>query len=588
MFIIPPIGKLIRRDVLLIQVVPTAVVFLVLLTFAIISWRSAETTLLAQKDQTIGEEMDSLEDAIQNRMQANEVLLRSGVGLFDGSEAVSREEWNRFYAKFDVQEQFTGVSTIGYAPVVPASDRSAFETTLHNEGFADSSITPAGDRPVYVPVMYFQRYSPGTTGPGFDMYNDPVRRTALDRAAYSGLAAMTDMVRLTNNTVPGVVLYMPVYARAAVVNTAEERQAALRGYVYTTLRLNELFSTISTKDKDLKFSVSETVDNKQQQLFSSANSVQQKSAQSLSTAKIDVFGQTWTVSLLSEGGIVSDTDNQRPSTILTAGIAISIIASVAVYLLIQFRTRSFALTEERKLQQAKDELLSLASHQLRTPATGVKQYVGMVLDGFGGRLLKGQVKLLEQAYKSNERQLQIINEFLYVAKLGSGSLTTAKHEFDMVSVVRDVTEEMHLDIKEKQHKIYVTTPKTAMVEADEHSVRMILENLLSNAIKYTPNQGHIEIVLHKTSSEVRVDVKDNGIGIAKKDMSLLFKQFSRIPNELSMDISGSGIGLYLSQQLAERNNGVVSVVSEPGKGSVFTFHLPIKSVRNLTKRRKKS
>lgn len=588
MFIIPPIGRLLKRDVLLIQIVPTVVVFLVLLTFALISWRSAETTLQVQKDQTVNEKMDTLEESIRNRMRTSEVLLRAGSGIFEASEAVSRDEWNRFFAKFDIQERFTGVSTVGYVPVIPASERVAFEESMRKDGVANFAITPNGDRPVYAPIMYFEQYRSNTNSVGFDMYTSKERKAAMDAAVQSGTIAMSDKIKFHSGQKLGVLVYMPVYAQGLPLQTAEQRQTALRGYIYTSLRLDELFANISNKKSKFEFAVDEkTESGATRQIYSSSKNAQ-GDMELQRTSQLEVFGQTWQVRLLSEGDFVSTTDSERPSTILTAGIAISFIASVAVYLLIQFRTRTFALTEERKLQQAKDELLSLASHQLRTPATGVKQYVGMVLDGFGGRLLKGQVKLLEQAYKSNERQLQIINEFLYVAKLGSGSLTTASHEFDIVPVLRDVVEEMSLDIQEKKHTLKVTTPNSVTIRADEHSIRMILENLLSNAIKYTQSHGHIEIVLQRKLQEVQVQFKDDGIGIAKKDNSLLFKQFSRIPNEFSTSVSGSGIGLYLSQQLAERNQGYIDFKSEVGKGSTFTLHLPAKSVRNLTKRQKKS
>jgi len=591
MFIIPPIGRLLRRDVLLLQVVPTLVVFLVLLTFAIISWRSAETTLQAQKNQTIDERMDTLEDTIRNRIQNSEVLLRAGAGLFDASEAVSAQEWSQLYQKFDIPQKFAGVSAIGYAPIVHAPDKAAFEETLRKENNNPNlAITPSGDRSLYVPTLYFESFRNNTgTGFGNDMYVNSSRRAAMDMAADTGKPVMTSKVTFINGSASGVIQYMPTYTQNAPLNTREERRAALRGFIFASIRLNELFKqTINTNN--FEYIVKGADDNgKQQVLFSSLENKHDEAsdAKLVRSSEIDVLGQKWQVELLATKGIVSSTDNERPSTILTAGIAISLIASVAVYLLIQFRTRSFALGEERKLQQAKDELLSLASHQLRTPATGVKQYIGMVLDGFGGRLLQGQVKLLDQAYKSNERQLQIINEFLYVAKLGSGSLTTTKHTFDLVSVMRDVIEEMDLEVKDKEHTLKVTAPTLIEVEADEHSVRMILENLLSNAIKYTPNHGHIDIIISKGSEEVTVAIKDNGIGIAKKDTSLLFKQFSRIPNEFSVNISGSGIGLYLSQQLAERNGGRITVSSEPAVGSTFTLHLPYKSVKNLTKRHKK-
>ncbi len=581
-----PISRFIKRDVLIIQIIPTFVVFVVLLTFAVISWRGAETTLKVQKERKISEEMSLLEDAITTRMEINETLLRSGVAFFDGSDTINRDEWNRFYTKFRVQESFQGVSTLGYAPIVQASEREAYEQTLQDQGLS-TTITPSGDREVYVPVMYYQVFSSSTDPTGFDAYSSQARRDALTEAGRSGMITMSNKVELynaDNEHIPGVVLYMPVYVRDAVVNTVAEREASLRGYVFLSLRLNELFSDIALSD-DFGFVVKGISDDQQPDVLFSTPT-EDGEGRVVRSTHMDIFQKQWKVDLLASGDIVSSTDNQRPSTVLSAGIAISIIASIAVYLLVQFRTRSFALSEERKLQQAKDELLSLASHQLRTPATGVKQYIGMVIDGFGGRLLKGQAKLLEQAYKSNERQLQIINEFLYVAKLGSGSLTTTSRRFDVIPVLRDVIEEMALDIEEKQHDIKVKTPKNAFVCADEHSVRMIVENLLSNAIKYTPDRGKIRIVVEKNGGMIQVHFEDNGIGIAKKDTPLLFKQFSRIPSEFSANISGSGIGLYLSQQLAERNGGSLSVKSKLGEGSTFTMSLPIKSVRNLTQKLK--
>jgi signal transduction histidine kinase len=587
MFIIPPIGRLIRRDVLLIQVIPTLVVFLVLLTFALISWRSAEATLRVQKEQKISEEMNSLEDAIKLKIDNKETLLRSGVGFFDGSEVVSRDEWNRFYSKFNVKERFSGVSTLGYAPVVRNSEVGAFENTLRTEGVGATTITPSSSNEMHVPVMYSQAYREGTNPVGFDMYSEPSRRKALDAAAASGNVAMTNRIDLyssndSDKKVPGIILYMPVYVRDVPTNSADERKNALRGFVYISLVADQLFADIALSN-NFNFTVTNVSDDNPQLLFSSAEDKKQP-VNTVRESHLDTFSQSWEIVLSADGDIVSNTDSQRPSTVAAAGVAISLIASVAVYLLVQFRTRTFALSEERKLQQAKDELLSLASHQLRTPATGVKQYVGMVLDGFGGRLLKGQTKLLEQAYKSNERQLQIINEFLYVAKLGSGSLRTTSRTFDIVPVLRDVVEEMSYDLDEKNHTLKVITPKTAVVYADEHSIRMILENLLSNAIKYTPDHGSIRIKVQKVDAQMKVSVKDNGIGIAKRDMQLLFKQFSRIPNKLSVDVSGSGIGLYLSQQLAERNQGTIVVDSKEGEGSTFTLSLPRKSVINLTKR----
>lgn len=578
MFIIPPIGKLLRKDVLIMHIIPTLAVFSVLLVFAIISWRSAVVAVETQEDQKINREMGRLGEEVRLRMEMNELLLRAGVGLFDGSDSITRADWDRFYAKLDIQKQFLGVSTLGYAPVVTNANKQAFEDAMRQDGVQDSAIAPAGERELYFPIMYYRTYREGVSPVGLDMYSEPKRRTAIERAVSTGSAAMTEEVAFLSKdpaTAPidGVVMYTAVYDRDAPIETAEQRRAALRGLIYMTLQTDEMFSGITLSDN-----FSYTIENGGNNFYTADVNTQNKGSETrtVNRESLDIFGQIWQVNLLATGSILVNPDGQRPLTVLMAGIAISVIASIAVYLLVQYRTRSFALSEERKLQQAKDELLSLASHQLRTPATGVKQYVGMVIDGFAGKVSKDQSKLLEQAYKSNERQLQIINEFLYVAKLGSGSLTTTSRNFNIVPLVKDVIEEMELDLKDKGHSLHVTVPKSAVVHADEHSVRMIIENLLSNAIKYTPDNGRIEIKVKSVNYTVRVSVTDNGVGIAKKDMPLLFKQFSRIPNKFSTEISGSGIGLYLSQQLAQRNKGIIKVESEEDKGSTFTLSLPKK------------
>lgn len=587
MFIIPQVGQLIRRAALVTQAVTTGLVFVVLLTFTIISWQNAHQTLNAQKSQVVDEQLDIVEDAIGRRMATNGMLLRGGAGIFDASEAVTRSEWQRFYAQFDVNAQFDGVSAVGYVPVISASERASFEGNMRADGIPDYTIQTTGDTDKLAPVMYAESFVDASPSFGFDMYAEPTRRTAMDRARDTGTVVMTNSLKLSNGADPGIVLYAPVYTRGASVGTVEERQAALRGYVYVSLRTSDLFANVQASDnKDTGFAVYESAaGGANKQIYNSfeGESGRPENFSEVRAADLALYGQTWQVSLLANENIVSETENERPSTILAGGVAISLIASLAVFLLIQYRTRSFALAEEHRLQQAKDELLSLASHQLRTPATGVKQYIGMVLDGFGGDVPKDQEQLLEQAYKSNERQLQIINEFLYVAKLGSGSLTTTVHTFDLVPVVNDVLDEMQGEIKDKAHKLTVTMPKQCIVNADEHSVRMIIENLLSNAIKYTHPEGTIIVALLRSPQDVRFRVDDSGVGIARRDLPLLFKQFSRIPNELSNEVSGSGIGLYLAQQLAIRNGGKITVESEPEEGSSFMLHLPVKSVKKLTK-----
>lgn len=248
--------------------------------------------------------------------------------------------------------------------------------------------------------------------------------------------------------------------------------------------------------------------------------------------------------------------------------------------------------KEKAVELAKDELLSLASHQLRTPATGVKQYVGMVLQGFSGKVPATQRKLLEKAYASNDRQLRIINEILHLAKIDSGRIVLAKQLTNLNELVKDIVNEQKPDIEAAKHTIEVELPKEPMIiHADTHMLRMAIENLLSNAIKYTPSGGHIGVRVFKEGPYACISIIDTGVGIDPSDKEKVFRQFSRLSNELSQQVGGTGIGLYLAKHLVELHNGHISMESEPGRGSVFTIAMPLhgtlsEHMKNLTVRPK--
>lgn len=231
------------------------------------------------------------------------------------------------------------------------------------------------------------------------------------------------------------------------------------------------------------------------------------------------------------------------------------------------------ITKERELDQAKDDFLGLASHQLRTPATAVKQYVGLLLDGYTGKLTKEQMETLQAAHLSNERQIDVIQDMLSVARLESGRLDLNIARFDLVAMVKAAIEEQKLAIENRKQTLSVNLPNSLPVEADEKLLRMVVENLVSNASKYTPKKGSIEIRLSDNGELISLDVKDSGVGIAQKNIQSLFKRFSRIKNELSDVVGGSGLGLHIAQKIANLHGGKITVQSKLGKGATFTLTL---------------
>jgi PAS domain S-box-containing protein len=240
-----------------------------------------------------------------------------------------------------------------------------------------------------------------------------------------------------------------------------------------------------------------------------------------------------------------------------------------------------ALTEQRQqlmaLNKAKDDFISLASHQLRTPATGVKQYVGMLLEGYVGDLSKEQKDMLRFAYQSNERQLNIVDDLLKVAHIDAGQVTLFKEKTDIVQLLHDVLREQHSKFKSRNQTVAYDRPKhKVMAVVDRSRLRMVLENLVDNASKYTPEGKKITVKISEQPKRKRVviAVKDEGVGIAEKDFDRLFQKFSRLDNVLSQAVGGSGLGLYWVKKVVDLHEGTIKVKSAVNKGTAFTIHLP--------------
>lgn len=232
--------------------------------------------------------------------------------------------------------------------------------------------------------------------------------------------------------------------------------------------------------------------------------------------------------------------------------------------------------EQERLQQlntAKDEFISIASHQLRTPATGVKQYLGMVLEGYFGELNPDQHRFITKAYESNERQIKVVNDLLLTAKVDAGKIHLSQQVHDLAQLIRDVAEEQKSEIENRQQTIGLELPDTLHGHFDPQYFRMAIENLISNASKYSPDGKRITVIAHSSAGQLRVSVQDEGIGISRKQQQKLYQKFSRIYNDQSV-AEGNGLGLYWTKKIIELHDGRLMLHSQPGMGSTFTITIP--------------
>lgn len=245
----------------------------------------------------------------------------------------------------------------------------------------------------------------------------------------------------------------------------------------------------------------------------------------------------------------------------------------------QLEEIAITLKEQRTqliaLNEAKDEFISLASHQLRTPATGVKQYLGMVLEGYVGNITDKQQAFLEQANISNERQITIIDDLLRVAQIDAGKVRLNKCSTNLVQLLQEIIDGQHAEFNDRQQRVVFTHASDKVIAfIDQARMRMVLENVLDNASKYTPHGKKITLRLAETDGSVAIAVQDQGVGINGEDMDKLFRKFSRLDNPLSVSVGGTGLGLYWAKKIVDLHGGSIAVSSVLSKGSKFTITIP--------------
>lgn len=233
-----------------------------------------------------------------------------------------------------------------------------------------------------------------------------------------------------------------------------------------------------------------------------------------------------------------------------------------------------ALLKERALENSKSEFLSLASHQLRTPATNVKQYIGLLMDGYMGDITDRQRKALEVAYKNNESEIKIMNDLLDVAKLDLQRIQLNKTVTNVVAIAREVVRNYGPVAAERDQTIEYSGAASVMASVDKTYIRGVLENLVDNAIKYSHPGTKIKVSVTRENGAVCIAVKDRGLGIKKRDYGKLFNKFSRLANEFSANSEGSGLGLYWVRQVVKLHGGWIHVASRDGHGSIFSIYLP--------------
>ena len=228
----------------------------------------------------------------------------------------------------------------------------------------------------------------------------------------------------------------------------------------------------------------------------------------------------------------------------------------------------------QQLDKAKDEFVSLASHELRTPMTAIKSYVWMVLNDKSGPKTKDYLQLV---FNSTERLIHLVNDMLDISRIESGRVQLKLTPFDMPGLLKQIVDEFKARAGDKKIKLELELKEhLPPVTADRDKVMQVLENLVGNSLKFTDSGGKITLSAKADQNFLETSVSDSGRGISEDEMDKLFTKFERGGSPLTtLSEPGTGLGLYLCKQYIELHKGTISVKSKLGQGSTFTFTLPL-------------
>jgi signal transduction histidine kinase len=264
-------------------------------------------------------------------------------------------------------------------------------------------------------------------------------------------------------------------------------------------------------------------------------------------------------------GPISGVDVETPAGERPMGLKLRPIASGAVLLVAD-------AAPVREMLEANDALISITSHELKTPLTAIKAMAELLL-AYDLDAEK-RTEMIGDIFQQAERLEQLIREILDANQIDSGKMTVDLQDVHLRDALAEVIDELQAQLDGR--RLSVSLPKQLPpIKADSAKLRQVLVNLITNAIKYSPEAAPVAVKATKGSGTIRVDVHDQGIGIREEDLSRLFKKFQRISDPQSRKTAGTGLGLYIVKGLVELQGGEIAVTSEYGKGSTFSFTMPV-------------
>lgn len=495
--------------------------------------------------------------------------LRGLAGFFAAGDRVTRRDFRRYVRRLDLPERLPGMVAVAWSPRVVAERAGESFPVLFAEG-------PDRSRPDLA---------------GRDLATDPQALSAMHRARDRARPAAGAPGPVPADADPctaprTMTLYLPVFDGDDVPGTVPERRSRLAGFVHATIDVPGLFGALQgvAGESALVFEAYDAVapDPARCLYRTPAHVSGGRPARFETTARIGIAGRTWTLLLRSHPRFDASVASAAPAVLLASGVAIALLAFIVLRAQLDARMRAERASLElrqseealRAAHRAKDEFLASLSHELRTPLGNVLLWLQLLRQrGDDGETASRAVATIER----NARMLaRLLDDLLDVSRIVSGKLSLTFRPTELGRIVRSAIDEARPRAEAKAITIALESDAEHWVSGDPARLTQVVENLLSNAVKFTPDGGRIVVRMSAAQGQVRIEVRDTGIGIEPALLPHVFERFRQGRGHGPQGHGGLGLGLAIVRHLVERHGGRVGAQSDgAGCGATFMVALPL-------------
>ncbi len=508
-------------------------------------------------------------------------VARVSTALLAVSQEINYVEFRSFVRGLQLRERYPAVDGIGFSQRIRRQDLRTFLRQIHLDGVPELDVWPVGPRSEYHTILFLE---PGdarnTSSVGFDMATNATLFAAMERARDSGKPAVSERFSIAPFSDAGertrAVVFVPVYRVGAVLRTVENRRRALVGFVFCTFRPEvPLQQSVAATTASLGVDVYDTEMDPRRLLYRSV--IDNGEPRFRSTYAVQIAGRRWLLAARSRESSAGLFPLEAQRT-LVAGALLSLL----LFALMRAQIRAWEASarhgaELRAADRAKDQFLATLSHELRTPLNAVLGWVTMLRTGAVRDDRREHA--LEVVERNARAQAQLIEDLLDTSRILMGKMRVDMRPLPIVSAVLAVLDSLRPTADAKG--IHLHGPELrdlgcATISADPGRFEQIVSNLLSNAIKFTPPGGDVWLNVMCEAEQLRMSVRDTGVGIDPDFLPHVFDRFRQADGSTTRAHAGIGVGLAIVRHLVEAHGGTIETYSDgPNRGAEFVVMLPM-------------